>query len=226
MSDSRESEYYVRRWKSFNIQAKINRINKLLACNKQEIGKAFQWDEESLWSFTHHNISIEIANKLLTMPGITKDSIVTDAMSSIGGITIPFAQVFKHVNAIELNKDRCNMLSHNVGLYELENVDIMNGYYQDFIDELEQDIIYFDPPWGIDYRRHKYVTLQVLGPDGPVNLEDAICDLKGRTRYALVKVPISYDMDYFMDGINGACRIISKKDYAKPNSMRAVLLRY
>jgi predicted RNA methylase len=75
--------------------------------------------------------------------------IVTDATSCVGGNTWAFATLFKHVNAVELEKIHSDMLKHNMSLLKLnDKITIYNTNYLDIFSSLKQDIIFLDPPWG------------------------------------------------------------------------------
>lgn len=227
LSNSPQSIDYRQRWNSFPQQSKTNRINKLLADADPKVKREFKWDDEGLWSMTHHKISEELAQKLLSLSGMKSSSIITDTMSSIGGNTIPFAKVFQHVNAIELDSCRTKMLKHNIGLFGLTNITIYRDYYQNVISDLQQDCVYFDPPWGIDYKKYDKLTLDIGAPGGRmVPIEDAICALEDSAKYAMVKLPLNYDMEYFKNNIAGVCSIVAQKEYPRPNSMKAVIVRY
>ena len=80
-----------------------------------------------------------------------KQLVITEMTAGVGGNILNFAKYFKYVNAIELDQLRYKYLSKNVQLYELNNV---NCYQDDSIhlllenNDLVQDIIFFDSPWG------------------------------------------------------------------------------
>jgi len=65
------------------------------------------------------------------------DKVITDAFSCIGGDTLGFSKLFKHVNANELDKTRFEYLKHNKLNYdviltnELREI-LYNFYKEDF----------------------------------------------------------------------------------------------
>ena len=116
---------------------------------------------------------------LITKKGDAKQPLsITDAGAGCGGDTLQFMlacwserntetntrwpHVFSHVNSIELNIPRHEMLTHNINLlYQAynNNPDEMDptlptilpaGAYQDYILEqgITQDVLYLDPPWA------------------------------------------------------------------------------
>ena len=93
---------------------------------------------------------------------------ITDATSNAGGNSINFALNRMHVNAIELSKKEFQRLKDNVQQYNLNNISLYNGNSLDLIysKKVNQDIVYFDPPWGgPTYKNFKFVGLS-LGTDG------------------------------------------------------------
>ncbi len=184
-------------------------------------------NEEGLWSFTSQDIALEIARKILTLPGVTPNSTITDLMAGIGGNVIQFAQEFRHVNAIEIDPKRAKILRNNVDVFGFANVNVYSGGFQDHIGQLTQDIVYFDPPWGLNYKLHSRLRIMINGPnDSQSSLEQAVCDMRDRALYAVVKIPVNYDMDYFAQNTASVCCVVSSKNFTRPNSMRIIILRY
>lgn len=178
-----------------------------------------RYDKVGEYSFTSLQDGALICKKLLNLKGITPDSIVTDAMAGIGGNCVEFARHFKHVNAIELNRTRESMLSYNMGVFDLPNVDTFCDYYQNLMYKLEQDIIFFDPPWGGEsYIKKDKIRLQVDDKCGKIALEDLIVKSASLCKYVVVKLPINYDIAHF-DEIARTVGHISTQQYRKPGKM-------
>lgn len=209
----------------FSNEAKRNRMYKLLCDVDIQIKKGFKWDEEGLWSFTNYDIAVRMARMLLEVPGLSQDSCITDCMSSIGGNTIPFAQTFKTVNAIELNSVRFELLKHNLELCGIKNVQVVNGYFQQFLSSVKQDVIYLDPPWGTDYKKFETLRLSISDEDGvKVPLEDVICSMRTVSPVVMVKLPRNYDMSHFVEQTSDSFTVVKEEDYNPPNSMKIVVL--
>ena len=199
---------------------KETRMYDLLDDAPDDIKGLFQYDNYSLWSFTHLAIGNEICNELLTLPGITRNSTVTDAMAGIGGNAIAFARVFKQVTAIELDPTRKIMLDHNIELFDFNNISTNTGQYQSMMNFIRQDVIFIDPPWGIDYRDNGYVRIIIDG-DVLLSLEDLINSLPVH-KYCVVKLPFNYDIDFFYKHV---CRTIIKKlSYPRPNTCEVLII--
>jgi len=129
----------------------------------------------------------------------TKNLIITDATGNNGGNTINFAKNFKFVNSIEIVEDHCKVLDNNVKAFNLENVKI---YCDDFIkikDNLKQDVIFIDPPWGgPDYIKHEHLELEL----GDYKLADLVNNLLDIVKLVVIKVPRNYDFDNLKSKIN------------------------
>jgi 16S rRNA G966 N2-methylase RsmD len=141
-------------------------------------------DEESIKYVTFCNSAQEITNIImnslndfpcpnetlidkwnsLSLLAKMSELVITDMTAGVGGNILNFAHYFKYVNGIEIDPIRCQYLQHNVELYEFINV----NYYSDNAikllieeDDLVQDIIFFDPPWGgKDYKNFSDLRLQ------------------------------------------------------------------
>lgn len=204
-------------------EGKKNRMNDLLYNASDEIKALFQYDEASIWSFTHLAIAEEICELLLTLPLISRESIVTDAFAGVGGSCIQFAKHFAHVNTVELDPARFKMLCYNLKLFDLSNVTTQQGYYQDM--EFQQDVIFFDPPWGITYRDQQTFRSTVSGPFYSVSLEDLLVSNAHKTKYAVLKLPFNYDKAYLTEKTSQYYTIINEKTYPRPNTCTVVVLK-
>mmetsp|Transcript_27917 Transcript_27917/g.33068 ORF Transcript_27917/g.33068 Transcript_27917/m.33068 type:complete len:261 (+) Transcript_27917:31-813(+) len=76
--------------------------------------KQIKMDNEALFSITDCRSAEKMSKVLLNLPGITKESVVTDMTSCVGGNVISFSRYFKTVNAIEIDPLRFSFLKHNV----------------------------------------------------------------------------------------------------------------
>ena len=124
---------------------------------------------------------------------------ITDATAGIGGNTISFSKKFKKVNSIELNKNRFSFLKNNINFYELKNINLINCDYTCVIDNLIQDVVFIDPPWGgRSYKKKKNLTLKLSN----IGL-DMICKkLKNLCKLVVLKLPLNYNLDELINPIN------------------------
>lgn len=129
-----------------------------------------------------------------------KKIVITDGTSNIGTDAISLALEFDKVNAIELIDKNCKLLKHNINIYDLHNK--IHVYCHDFlniINDLEQDVIYIDPPWG----GKSYKTLDKMNLYlGNKSVADIINLHKDKAKLILIKTPNNFDFDDFYKTIN------------------------
>lgn len=124
--------------------------------------------------------------------------VVTEMTAGVGGNVFNFAKYFRYVNAIEIDITRYCYLKKNINLYELHNVNCYNADSIDLLvknDDIAQDIIFFDPPWGgIGYKSFDTLRLQF----GDYSVED-VCHLlfqRECNKMIVLKLPNNYDFHY------------------------------
>ena len=128
--------------------------------------------------------------------------IVTDATAGVGGNTLSFLSLFKHVNTVEYNTSRYNMLCNNIQAYGFQTTKYttINGSYTDIFKTLNQHVVFIDPPWGgRGYRKNPNITLTL----GDFKLEDLVTQIFTHTATKLVvlKVPTNYNVAHFQETI-------------------------
>ena len=140
------------------------------------------------YSITTPTESLLIANLLAIIFG---NDIVLDGTGNVGVNTIGFARVFKKVLSIELNKENMEALNSNVALYDLKNVRAILGDTFKYLDKLEYDVVYLDPPWGgRDFKIHSVLDLKL----GDIYVKDMVKLLKIIGRKGIVfKLPKNYN---------------------------------
>lgn len=204
-------------------------------------------DEESIKYVTFCNSAQEITNIImnslndfpcpnetlidkwdsLSLLSKMSELVITDMTAGVGGNILNFAHYFKYVNGIEIDPIRCQYLQHNVELYEFINV----NYYSDNAvkllieeDDLVQDIIFFDPPWGgKDYKNFPDLRLRFgLGEETECIIDtnaitttklespnlysiESVCKLlfeKSKNKMIVLKLPNNYDFKYFISELD------------------------
>lgn len=117
--------------------------------------------------------------------------VVTDATSNMGGVVMKLSDYFK-VNAVEINNKHFEILKNNVNNYGSKHkVNFYCNDYLDIIDELKQDVVFFDPPWGgTDYRKEKNIDLK-LDNISISKIVEYILE-NNLARLIVVRVPINY----------------------------------
>jgi tRNA G46 methylase TrmB len=125
--------------------------------------------------------------------------VITDATAGIGGTTINFANHFKSVNAVEIDKNVFEALKNNVGVYGLKNVELINKDYLTVAKDLKQDVIFIDAPWSSagGKKKHKLMRIQL----GEKFLADVLNELKDKAEYYVFTVPGNFDYGFFMRNI-------------------------
>jgi 16S rRNA G966 N2-methylase RsmD len=158
---------------------------------------------EGMYSITHSHYAEQITNFIKNSLGNTfntKDLIITDATSNVGGNTLNFSKHFKSVNAIELSSINCHVLKNNIKVYNRNNVNIICSDFLEIVKDLEQDIIFMDPPWGgPDYKKKDKIVLKLS--DTKIS---SIIDECFKNKYAttiVIKVPSNVDFNEIIRSI-------------------------
>jgi len=118
---------------------------------------------------------------------------ITDATSNVGGNTIGFLLEGFKVNAIEINKTTCDILTNNISIYKIKpnKYTIFCEDYIKIYEQLKQDIVFIDPPWrDYDYTHDKALDLHLSG----INIID-ICNTlfdNNAVKLIVLKLPCNY----------------------------------
>lgn len=160
---------------------------------REKFLRRLKMDSVAVYSMTPLEESKRIAEIILSY--VSKRGVITDMTACVGGDTIRFSKVFRHVNAIELSAERCNFLKHNVETYNCHNVSIFQGNSLEKIHELKQDVIYLDPPWGGKKYKYKKKINLYLSTTPMWN----ICNnLNKLSKIIVLKVPLNFNEEYFL----------------------------
>jgi 16S rRNA G966 N2-methylase RsmD len=135
---------------------------------------------------------------------------ITDCTAGVGGNVLSFANKFKHINAIEISKERFEMLDNNILVYNLNNISTYNINALDIIFTLKQDIIFIDPPWGGREYKEKQNIILHLGHIGIEQLSNMFLNNRICT-YVILKLPNNYDLNYLRKTIDEDKKIIINK---------------
>ena len=185
----------------------INDNNKHLFPKENNVDyNKLQITKEGLYSITHPKYS-ELITKYIKESLDNKKKmenlIITDATSNVGGNVLNFSKYFKNVNAIELDKLTCDVLKNNIDVFKRKNVKIYCGDSTEILNDLTQDIIFFDPPWGgKQYMKSKYLILKLSN----IKISEIINKYINKTLMIVMKVPININMSELIKNIN-YCKI-------------------
>jgi len=165
-------------------------------------------DDESIKFITFPLSAQEITNIIMNnlmdfknsdnLAKIMKQLVITEMTAGVGGNVLNFSKYFKYVNAIELDPIRYNYLVNNVRLYGYDNVNCYNDNSISMLidkDDITQDIIFFDPPWGgKDYKLHSNLRLNF----GEYSIEN-VCKMlfvRPTNKMIVIKLPNNYDFEF------------------------------
>jgi len=176
-----------------------NIINKIFPYNDK--GYLLKYDNEGLWSITLPKEADMICDIILREMN-TNNLTIFDGTGGIGGNTIAFANQFDKVICIELNKNRYDIIKHNLTIYDKMNVELIQGNCIDYLDK-EADVYFYDPPWGgPDYKTISNLRIKFDGKN--------LVEIIHLNKLNIFKLPNNYDLDEFQ---NYNYRVIKIKNY-------------
>ena len=154
--------------------------------------KKIQLDKVALYSVTDMKTADQISRLILSLVG--PDVTITDATACIGGNVFSFCKFFKFVNAVECDKTRHDMLSSNLTVLNHRNVSTCCADYLTIMAELQQQVVFIDPPWGGPGYK-KQVILDLSLSDVPLS---QVCErLASLCSMVVMKLPTNFDIEKF-----------------------------
>ena len=195
---------------------KISSIKGFHPVNKKKLLRLFKYlddkskipllkiDPESIHYITPRDHATQIChiiiNHISKLGMNINNIIITDATAGVGGDTISFASMVKHVNAIEIDKIRAEYLKNNIEVYNLKNVSVINNDCLKILCNIEKhNVVYIDPPWGgKSYKEHNNLRLSI-GEKSIEELCEYITDdtiMKCIPEIIVFKLPKNYDIKY------------------------------
>ena len=204
----------------------IDNINNMTSdschVNKLKIEQYFPWNG----NIDFNNLKIDNVGKYsITLPkkadNITriilshcshfnKQITITDATAGVGGNVLSFYKNNMIVNAVELDQTRFQYLSHNINEYGY-NISLHNADYTHIYDNLRQDVIFIDPPWGgTTYKQSDEVNLKL----GDLTIEQLCNNIidKKLAFLTVLKLPFNYNINYIKEHINNSFTIYKLKN--------------
>jgi hypothetical protein len=198
----------------------MEKVKFLFKLIPSEIQDKLLLDEEALYSTTDQMTGNRIAKEINNY--IDSNGTITDATACIGGSALAFAQVFKNINAIELNRERFKYLEHNINLLNLQNVKCIYGDSLQICKEIEQDVIFLDCPWGgPSYKEATKVMLYL----SEIPLYDIIRLLIKSTKIFCIKVPTNFDEELFIKKTSDIIKLEKKIKLRKMNLLICLVNR-
>ena len=150
--------------------------------------------KESLYSITPWIEADHVTKKIIKyISKPVNEIVITDATANVGGNSISlYNHGIKNVNSVEIDKLTCDHLKHNLDVYGYDTNNVICDDYLNVKNSLEQDCVFFDPPWGgKDYTNVKILDLYL----DRTNIVDIIFDLFTDSKATLIvlKVPLNYN---------------------------------
>ena len=147
--------------------------------------------KESIFSVTHYGDADRLTDDIYTeMPNAT----ITDATANVGGNTISFAKKFKKVNSIEINPLTFRALKNNIKVYGLGNVSLYNDSYVKISNDIKQDVLFMDPPWGGLYYKSQATMMLFLDN---IPIYEILNNIENKPKMIVLKVPNNFDIELF-----------------------------
>ena len=145
--------------------------------------KGTRLDDEGKVSLTPEHLAMQLAKRV-------RGQRVVDATCGAGGNAIAFARERCDVTAIDCDRPRLLLARHNAAVYGVEDrIAFVHADAATLLPELSADVVFFDPPWGVEYDRVR-TTLDTL-PLLDKGLE--LLRASRRVSRVLAKVPPSFD---------------------------------
>lgn len=136
--------------------------------------------------------------------------VVTDGTACVGGNVLSFCDFFTRVNAVENDPARVQMLRHNLQVLQKTNAKCIHANYLDVMLELQQDVVFLDPPWGgPEYKDLGKVDLFL----GGLPLHEICTRLKASAKCVVLKVPSNFDDAKFSQHVPG--NVVIRRDLKK-----------
>lgn len=168
------------------------------------LGK-LNYDYISIYSITPAEYAEKITKKLeLICEKVFNKSIkkltITEMTACIGGNVISFAKNFGGVNAIELSEERYNCLKQNLKLFNLtRNVRTICGDSLVEVANIQQDIVFFDIPWGgRSYKFKEKINLYI----SKIPSYHACNLVKDYCKMIVMKIPNNFNLIKFQNNVN------------------------
>lgn len=175
--------------------------------------KGLLLDDEAFYSVTDQYTADKISKDILkNIPNI---KVVTDGTACVGGNTYSFSKYFEKVHAVEIDPLRCSYLQKNLELLDVANADVHLGSILETCPQLQQDMLFLDPPWGgPNYKSKKKIDLYL----SDLELSHVCNSLAPYTTYIALKVPTNFNIDLFQQKTKDTLYMVHKNtDLRKMN---------
>ena len=176
-----------------------NLENTIFPKNNRNDTVNFEYDTVGLYSIsivkdakaTTHFLGIE----MYKLGRHSKTMTIMDGTGGLGGNAISFCFAFKKVNIYEIDENRFKMLEKNINNYKFDNFVLKNQNCLNNISK-ENDIYFFDPPWGgPEYKNQDNIRLKL----GELTLLEIVKNIRKvrNDTFISFKLPYNYDLQEF-----------------------------
>lgn len=140
--------------------------------------------------------SIVLFNANVQFGGLA-DKVVWDMFAGIGTDSIRLARCSGRVIATEINPDTFACLSKNLDDVSSQNIEIYNKDCRDMKTDADPDVIYFDPPWGDEFKTGQPFSLDSTVLQNGFSVLDIFNYARSRYPEAsiIVKTPFMCDFE-------------------------------
>jgi predicted RNA methylase len=157
-----------------------------------------KYDETGLYSMTSRNVAKIISDIIKSyFQGMASEITITDCTAGLGGNTISFSENFKRVHSIEQESERLEFFKENIKYYtgfDYNNITFYCGDFLEIIQNLTQDVIFIDPPWGgKNYKDTPFLDIFI----NETPLYEVLNKLKGKSKLIVLKLPVNFNINEF-----------------------------
>ena len=173
----------------------------------------FKTDKVGLYSITSSDIAEDIAINISKYFKMKPNIAITDATASVGGNSLSFLihPTFNPINLVEVSPIRANCLRNNILLIEKKiqkkTYTIYTQSFMDIMMELDEDVIFIDPPWGgPDYYKYEEIDLFLSGDEPLVDICNKLFT-KPRLELIVLKVPKNFGIKNFKNHLESSLEL-------------------
>ena len=175
------------------------------------------------YSIFYPNDADKMAKIIRSFLPNNENATITDANGNMGGATLAFTKYFDYTNSVEIVPFHCKILENNIKVFGASNkAKVYCMDYLDIGDKLEQDAIFFDPPWGgPDYKKELLLDMFLDGIS-IVDIMKSLIDSK-KIKILAIRVPFNYDFKKLLELTEKSYVYTFKKPDGKLNFFLIIL---
>jgi len=184
--------------------------------------KQIQLDEVAYFSLcpkTHADKVTKAIVKYVGGESKAKTMTITDGCAGVGGVSMSLiiSDKFLSVNSVESDASRERMLEANIqAIKRFDNnttSHVVLGNYLNVMHTLQQDIVFFDPPFGGPGYKYYHNAVLFLGNKHIADIVNSLLISK-KTKYVFIRTPENFDETYFKSQLskNATCQKVINLD--------------